>query len=139
MASGMIVTNNGAVRYLTFGKVSIPIRLSIHMMTDDVRHMSKAEHRIIIRDSGMDCPGGMDTKQVMLMVMSLVQIAWFKAEGKTIPAKIWKEHATRCCQFFEDADRIKRNGPTPKVSKLLIQLEIPGTPEPTADPREVLQ
>lgn len=135
----MIVTNNGAVRYMTFGKVSVPIRLSIHMMTDDIRHLSKAEHKTILRCEGVDVPGGMDAKQVMLMAMSFVQILWFSAEDKEIPPSVWSGHTDRLWAFQLAVEDVRHNPTTPKPAKNLKQIEIPGTPEPTADPREVLQ
>lgn len=135
----MIVTHNGSVRFMTFGNVSIPIRLSVHMMADDVRHMSKAEHKTILSHEGVKIPGGMDAKMVMLMTMSFIQILWYSAENKDIPPAVWSGHADRLWNFQMAIEEIRHNPPTPKPPRVKKQLEIPGTPEPTADPREVLQ
>ena len=134
----MIVTNNGAFRYLTFGKVSIPIRLSVHLMTDDLRHMSKAEHREILKEEDIDTPGGMDARQVLFMAMSVIQMAWYEAEGKEVPYAIRVAHEKRLDEFCDAAENIRRNGPPPKQHRQPRQMEIPGTPEPVADPREIL-
>lgn len=108
-------------------------------MVEDMWKLSKADCKEIIKDvTGIEVPGGMEGKQVFLMAMSFANIGWYKAENKEIPFRTERAHDVRLQIFIQDVEHVRRFGQTEKEDEKSVQMEIPGTPEPVADPREVL-
>lgn len=135
----MKLTNNGAVQFLTIGKILIPVRNTVGAMVDDVRRLSRKEHAEIIRDAGVEVVAGMESRKLSFLAMSLVQNEWYEVKGLHKPNLMKARHAIRLLRFEEDVKELKRNPPVPKQVTSRRQLEIPGTPERSPNPREVVE
>jgi hypothetical protein len=133
------LTYNGAVQFLTIGKIAIPVRNTIGAMVEDVRRLSRKEHAEIIKDAGMEVVPGMESRKLSLLAMSLIQNEWYEVKGLRMTKTMMARHVVRVSRFKQDVEELKRNPPVPRQKTARRQLEITGTPERSPDPREVVE